>query len=42
MFIAEEPGIGDRATGRTGTRPEISTTERLVDFQELVATPTTR
>lgn len=42
VFIAEEAGVGDRTTGHTDMRPEISSTERLVDFRELVATPTTR
>lgn len=42
VFTAEEPGVGDRSTGRTAERPEVSSTERPVDFGELVATPTTR
>ncbi|MGQ4600096.1 HAD-IIB family hydrolase [Nocardia sp. R6R-6] len=42
VFIAEEAGVGDRTTGHTDMRPEISSTERRVDFSELVSTPTTR
>lgn len=42
VFTAEEAGVGDRTTRHTGTRPEISGKVRMVDFPELVATPTTR
>lgn len=41
VFAAEEVGLGNRATGVLGDLPFVGR-NRLVDFAELVATPTSR